>query len=326
MKQGQSELTPRKEYDLNEILHYLFSVHRAILRKHDYLTRLPFLYCDINCGSGENTQVGCEGSPSVFMRAMSHFSFKVNAYFVDIEKERTDELKRTIVPAPWVNVICGDHAEILPVIVNGSKRGSHGLIYHDPNGMPSLDLLERVFQDRNAKSVDVLIRLNATVIKRCRTAWPDRGYECLSDMLGRISKKNWLIQEPQSVHQFSFLLGSNFSNLSELKKIGMHLLDSGEGQAIFDKLNLTKNEIEYNHPRLPYETYDEYLAHPEYRKIRAQAIARAAGKCEICGIPINGNTNVHHVKYPAWGTFEQDASGLLAICYDCHCHIHEKEA
>ena len=53
------------------------------------------------------------------------------------------------------------------------------------------------------------------------------------------------------------------------------------------------------------------------------AIARAKGKCEMCGQ--RRVTEVHHLKYPPWGTFEKDAKHLRAVCHQCHSKIHGKE-
>lgn len=71
----------------------------------------------------------------------------------------------------------------------------------------------------------------------------------------------------------------------------------------------------------PYSSYKEYLRHPEYRKVRAQALKRAGGTCERCKQrPV---TEVHHLRYPKWGTFDTQ-DNLLAICHQCHCEIHGK--
>ena len=74
---------------------------------------------------------------------------------------------------------------------------------------------------------------------------------------------------------------------------------------------------------MTYKTYQEYLQHPKYRAIRQQAIDRSGGMCELC--ETREVTEVHHIKYPKWGTFEKDASKLLALCHRCHCLIHGKE-
>lgn len=73
----------------------------------------------------------------------------------------------------------------------------------------------------------------------------------------------------------------------------------------------------------PYKTYTEYLAHPRYKAVRQQAIERSRGTCERCHSAVA--TEVHHLRYPKWGTFETDASGLLAVCHRCHCEVEGKE-
>ena len=35
-------------------------------------------------------------------------------------------------------------------------------------------------------------------------------------------------------------------------------------------------------------------------------------------------TEVHHVRYPPWGTFDT-VDNLLAVCHECHCEAHGKE-
>lgn len=72
----------------------------------------------------------------------------------------------------------------------------------------------------------------------------------------------------------------------------------------------------------PYRNYEEYLRHPTYRAIRAQAIERSGGICERCHV--NRITEVHHLRYPKWGTFDV-LENLQAICHQCHCQIHGKE-
>jgi hypothetical protein len=73
----------------------------------------------------------------------------------------------------------------------------------------------------------------------------------------------------------------------------------------------------------PYSNYSEYLAHPCYLAIRKIALDRAGGVCERCNE--RSVTEVHHVEYPPWGTFEKNADNLLAVCHECHCEIHGKE-
>jgi len=48
---------------------------------------------------------------------------------------------------------------------------------------------------------------------------------------------------------------------------------------------------------------------------------RAQGKCQRC--LMNPATEVHHLRYPKWGTFDVPAN-LMAVCHGCHCDIEGK--
>ena len=72
----------------------------------------------------------------------------------------------------------------------------------------------------------------------------------------------------------------------------------------------------------PYRSYSEYLQHPEFKKVRSQVMTRAENTCEQC--QANRATEVHHLKYPPWGTFDVPEN-MIAICHPCHCKIHGKE-
>ena len=70
-----------------------------------------------------------------------------------------------------------------------------------------------------------------------------------------------------------------------------------------------------------YATYDEYLRHPVFQAVRAVALARTNGRCEGCGAVA---TEVHHLDYPPWGTFDVP-SNLQPVCHACHCVIEGKD-
>jgi hypothetical protein len=69
-----------------------------------------------------------------------------------------------------------------------------------------------------------------------------------------------------------------------------------------------------------YGSYDEYLRHPVFLAARAVAMEREAFRC-ACG---KEATEVHHVKYPPWGTFDV-ASHLQPVCHACHCLLEGVE-
>lgn len=71
----------------------------------------------------------------------------------------------------------------------------------------------------------------------------------------------------------------------------------------------------------PYRTYREYLRHPRFLAVRAQAFKRAGGWCERCGL--SPPTEPHHLHYPPWGAFDVPEN-IIAVCHRCHCEIHGK--
>jgi 5-methylcytosine-specific restriction endonuclease McrA len=67
--------------------------------------------------------------------------------------------------------------------------------------------------------------------------------------------------------------------------------------------------------------YEAHLRSAKWRAIRQRVLDRAHGMCEGCGI--HKADHVHHLTYDHLGNeflFE-----LVAVCYACHCRIHERE-
>lgn len=75
-----------------------------------------------------------------------------------------------------------------------------------------------------------------------------------------------------------------------------------------------------------YRTYAEYLRHPQFLAVRAEAFRRAGGRCEHIrdGQRCNRRaTEPHHLRYPPWGSFD-GPENLLVVCHECHCEIEGK--
>lgn len=64
------------------------------------------------------------------------------------------------------------------------------------------------------------------------------------------------------------------------------------------------------------KVYESYLKSDIWVEIRAQAINRASGKCENCGLKY-GSLHVHHKSYKHIGGNELPEE-LKALCYPCH--------
>jgi hypothetical protein len=54
--------------------------------------------------------------------------------------------------------------------------------------------------------------------------------------------------------------------------------------------------------------------------LRAGALGRAAGRCQLCGVA--GNLNVHHNTYKRRGA--ELPSDVIALCRSCHAKFHGK--
>lgn len=68
-----------------------------------------------------------------------------------------------------------------------------------------------------------------------------------------------------------------------------------------------------------YSSYQEYLNHPRFKAIREQVMEKHNWKCSRCGARA---TQVHHLRYPKWGTFDKPEN-IMPVCHKCHCEIHE---
>jgi len=71
----------------------------------------------------------------------------------------------------------------------------------------------------------------------------------LTDCLNRILKKRWIVREPVSRHQWTFLLGSNWKKFPEFRKMGFYNLGSRKGKEILSRLIYTAEELRREHER-----------------------------------------------------------------------------
>jgi len=316
---GQSQMTLDKQDGLTRILRQHISTVKVILGKSPWAAQ-QYHYIDLTAGCGHNELVDCDGSPVIFEKVAKQSGIPYTAHFIDIDEANTMILSSKIKPNGHRTIHTGDHTEIAPDIVQDWPNYTFGLIYVDPNGVPPFALLADLSKNPKLARVDFLIRYTGSGVKRA-------GYKLL-DELSAIQKQHWIVRDldEHDRWQWTFLLGLNWGGLNTMKGQGFHYASSPKGEAIINRLHYTKPELEALHQpmlELPYTTYDEYLAHPNYKAIRAKAIDRSGGICERC--KIQAVTEVHHVEYPPWGTFETDADSLLALCHKCHCKIHGKE-
>ena len=77
-----------------------------------------------------------------------------------------------------------------------------------------------------------------------------------------------------------------------------------------------------------YDFYKDYLSSSQWEAIRVKKLKEAGYKCERC--QIKRATQVHHIRYPDWKTFnwyeeEEDLANLAALCDECHKNVHNIE-
>jgi len=331
---GQSDCTPVKHEHYQTVMQAHMKICRNMIQGRNYAAR-QYLHFDINPGDGGTP--GDYGSPVITSTIAARLDLPFRGVFIEIDETNAKRLSERFADAWNITVHHGNHADILPQYItnpplqdkNGRSDWIFGSLFSDPNGSaPPWELLTEfaaVYQ-----RIDIIIYLSAANIKRVRRAAEERGEHlpCLIEQMTAVPKKHWLVREKQAKHEWTFLIGTNWTDFPEFKRQGFYMAGSEHGRDILHELTYTKEErqqdrqlaLPFEQP--PYRTYTEYLNHPAFRAIRAQAFMRAGGVCEMCGK--RPPTDIHHVKYPPWGTFEKDASNLLAICHECHCEVHGK--
>lgn len=252
--QGQSEHTEEKQYGLSKILGQWLSIVDRITTK--YKIDRPILYADMNAGSGWNEEVNCIGSPLLFLNEAKTHTFKRDVYFIESNTNALIELAERVYEVGELdaNLINGNHNEVMPEIVK--KHNGLGLIYHDPNGLPSFDLLRSLSQFRNFDKVDILIRISGTNYKRIRNGVDSFGkkrqileligkYPNLKDQLKSINKKQWIIRDiiDPDPYQWTFLLGTNWTEYKAWESQGFYKIDSSKGAAILNRVSHTIKEL-----------------------------------------------------------------------------------
>lgn len=67
------------------------------------------------------------------------------------------------------------------------------------------------------------------------------------------------------------------------------------------------------------DEYQQYLASEQWARLREEAVGRASGQCERCGIA--ASLEVHHWRYPD-DLKDDSAENLVVFCAWCHRAVH----
>jgi len=337
---GKSEYTARKQFEFDSIIRKHIAITQSVMKvwdKKGWQYVPEYLYIDATAGPGVYQYNGhiITGSPLIFVKAIRDFKLKYRASCFEVKQDNYETLLQNINGDIHrnVDVYHGNYEKLLPVVHRFPRSKQFGLLYIDPNsGIPDVQTIKYVID--KYPLLEILIRYSATNLKR---AFYDGRLSEVIDELIALGKPNWLVGGPtrKDRHQWSFLLGTKADVFTENKfeSINLHPKDSDAARRYFDRLDLTSDAYAAKlQPELPlmhdfgrsaYQSYDEYLKHPIYQEQLRRIKDRANGTCEVCHAkPV---TEVHHYKYPEWGTFELDDKYLVAVCHDCHCKLEGKD-
>jgi three-Cys-motif partner protein len=329
-----SDETELKESDFRGILSMHVTICKGIMSRS---ARPPYLYADLYAGPGNLEHKGSEflGSPLIAQEELARAGIPCEAIHFERDAGVADRLREALwVPrsVTWWPDPDNTHVFTEPcqegfarwLSQAGHQRNRLGLIYSDPIND---EIPHRLLSKAAAMlpKTDILTYVAATQYKRRRGVDSSRPF--LSDHIRAIGKKVVLIRRPHTAWHWTFILLSNWVDLPQWQKRGFYRLESETGTEIMRQLDLSSREHRelVNTPlpfdEVPYRTYDEYLRHPRFLKIRAEVFTRAAGTCERCRS--RPPTEPHHLRYPPWGTFDVPEN-MIAVCHPCHCEIHGK--
>ena len=255
---GYGEYTGIKIEHLSKILAMHMAITQAVIKKHASYYEPEYRYIDLTAGKG-STPDGNLGSPIIFLNRANEAKFDIpfRADLIEREKSNIDELGRVISAHPInasqqgkVYFYNDNYESVIPQLFKSQKDIELGLVYVDPTGdLPDFKSLAYISNMR--PRMEILLYLSATNIKRQFR----QTQKLLADFLSETGKQHWLIRKPfkGDKHQWTFLLGSNSDLFKPYRSIRsyFYLLNSPEGQQVFEKMNLSQDQqIEQKQPRL----------------------------------------------------------------------------
>lgn len=212
-----------------------------------------YLYWDLHAGPGRYAD-GRLGSPLIVLEEAAARYVPIQAGLFERDPETAQRLRgvlgeaRTHYPdlAGRFHVIVGDHSDLVPEVLDALDQHvtgrAFGLVYADPNGQAlPLAVLQQLAQPAQLDRLDFLAYVSATNYKRRLGAnCADARY--LEDELRALGKPHIWIREPMAQHQWTFAICSAWAKLPVPKRLGFHRLDSPEGRAVMDRLNLSQKQ------------------------------------------------------------------------------------
>jgi hypothetical protein len=248
--------TEAKERDFHGVLWTHATMCKSIIGRRS--TR-PYLYVDLYAGPGNLEFRGRQfaGSPLVARDVLAETGMP----YLAVHYERDPAVAARLAEALWVptSLLDAVTAENAPVYVepcqagfprwldeNGRQPDRYGLVYADPirdeiphdllnaaaRIMPKVDLLSYVSANQYKRRRGIDERLNGANATR----------PFLLDHIQAVKKRVVLIREPLGKWEFTFVLWTDWDGYPAWEKRGFYRLDSPRGQAVLDRLNLSKGK------------------------------------------------------------------------------------
>jgi len=241
---GRSFHTNSKQSHFEYFLRTHFCISKNIINKNSWVDN-EYFYADIFAGDGGDETLA--GSPVIFEKVNKESKITQNPIFIENNPATVIRLQSQM-SYPVINAQNEDILLDLPL-----KKNQIGLLYIDPNGDPPFELIREFYNRPHSKMIDLLIYFSGTTIKRALKSPIAKRGECLKDNISSLPKKHWLIRGAVGKSQWSFLMGSNWTDFPKMNKIGFYKTDSKDGQYILNKLNHTAEELKNLNIKKPYK-------------------------------------------------------------------------
>lgn len=241
-----SEWTPEKLDCFATIVHIHVAISMRVLRKHQFYPR-EYRYIDATAGPGLVKELNRKGSPLLALDAISAAKCRARMDLIDVNPlaivQLANEMLSRAHPGIVLKLHLGKYEEVSQELLrNKHDRNTIGLLYIDPPGT-AVDADTVIDFAGEFPRMELLLCITATNMKRISR----RPQEYLP------AKNHWLIRKPVSHFHWTFMLGSNCNLFDKFRHLDMYPITSVEGREIFDKCNLTAEELARSvQPPLPF--------------------------------------------------------------------------
>ena len=165
------------------------------------------------------------------------------AFLCELREDNAADLQRYFARDNNVTVLQGDNEITLPptLPLEGAFDQRFGYVYVDPNDAKlPIKMLTDMFSRKPFNRIDLIVNIAAASVKR---RIHNENYDDIAlDSLLKIKKREWLVREPHAKHQWSLLVGTNWSDAPDWKKEGFYKLNTEKGGKIWEALVKTKKQ------------------------------------------------------------------------------------